>query len=163
MGNTSSGSALNNPPQSATGSGKSSGSASTGTSSTSIQPVGTQPPALPIALSIDFELITPDGLRRVEFGLEKDTDGTRVNWTITFILSERANSNADFEQVASLHVLVASALQDAAATAATNGLTPAQTAHATGPAAEAVKAVNTGELPPAAGGKIVQNTLKVQG
>ena len=44
-----------------------------------------------IKLKVHFELNTPNGLRRVIFGLEKDaTSGTTVVWTINFQLFERA-------------------------------------------------------------------------
>ena len=124
-------------------------------------PTGTQPPALPIALKVDFELNTPDGLRHISFGLEKDTDGTKVNWTITFVLSERTDTNTPFgDPLVSLRVFVATALHAHAQTAAQKGLTAAQTAHATGPAADAAKAVHDGTMPLPTGNKIIQNTLK---
>jgi hypothetical protein len=124
-------------------------------------PTGTQPPALPIALKVDFELNTPDGLRQISFGLEKDTDGVKVNWTITFVLSERTDTSTPFgDPLVSLRVFVASALHPHAETAAQNGLTAKQTAHATGPAADAAKAVHEGTMPLPTGNKIIQNTLK---
>ena len=44
-----------------------------------------------IKLKVNFQLNTPNGLRRVIFGLEKDaTSGTVVTWTINFQLFERA-------------------------------------------------------------------------
>jgi hypothetical protein len=42
-----------------------------------------------IAIKVHFELITKDKLRRVIFGLEKDTQGTTVIWKINFDLFER--------------------------------------------------------------------------
>jgi hypothetical protein len=119
------------------------------------------PPALPIALKVSFTLNTPDGLRQISFGLEKDTDGVSVNWTITFVLYERSSSSQSFgNPLVSLTVFVASALHPNAETAAHNGLTPTQTAHATGPAAEAAKAVQAGAMPLPVGNNIIQNTLK---
>jgi|ERR1700733_4991184 len=124
-------------------------------------PAGSTPPALPIALKVSFTLNTPDHLREISFGLEKDTDGVKVNWTITFVLYERTNATASFgDPVVSLTVFVASALHANAATAAQNGLTPVQTAHATGPAADAAKAVQAGSMPLPVGNNIIQNTLK---
>lgn len=130
-------------------------------SSSSASTTGTQPPALPIALKVDFDLNTPDGLRHIAFGLEKDTDGTKVNWTITFVLSERNDTNTPFgDPLVSLRVFVATTLHAQAETAAQKGLTAAQTAHATGPAADAAKAVHEGTMPLPIGNKIIQNTLK---
>ena len=80
---------------------------------------GTMPPALPIALKVSFTLNTPDGLREISFGLEKDTDGVSVNWTITFVLYERSDSSRSFgDPVVSLNVFVASGLHANAESAA---------------------------------------------
>ena len=123
---------------------------------------GTQPPALPIVLKVSFMLNTPDGLRQIQFGLEKDTDGVTVNWTITFVLSERSNPNRPFgDPVVSLNVFVAQALHARAqAVVEANGLTPAQTAHATGPAANAALAAQAGTMPQDVANRVIQNTLK---
>lgn len=124
-------------------------------------PAGSVPPALPIALKVSFTLNTPDGLREISFGLEKDTDGTRVNWTLTFVLYERTDKNQEFgDPVVSLNVFIATNLHANAETAAHKGLTPSQTAHATGPAADAAKAVHEGSMPLPVGNKIIQNSLK---
>jgi len=118
-------------------------------------------PALPIALKVSFTLNTPDGLRLISFGLEKDTDGVKVNWTITFVLSERTSTTVAFgSPIVSLTVFVAQTLNAKAETAAHNGLTPAQAAHATGPAADAAKAVQAGTLPKPVGDNIIQSTVK---
>jgi len=123
---------------------------------------GTMPPALPVVLKVNFMLTTTDGLRQVSFGLEKDTDGVKVNWTITFVLSERTAKTQPWgDPIVSLNVFVATALHaNAQAAADQNGLTPSQTAHATGPAADAAKQMKAGTLPPAVGNNIIQNTLK---
>src|SRR5271168_3780895 len=42
---------------------------------------GTMPAALPIALNVSFTLNTPDGLRQISFGLEKDTACITTDWT----------------------------------------------------------------------------------
>ena len=124
-------------------------------------PTGNMPPALPIALKVNFTLTTPDRKRQISFGLEKDTDGVKVNWTITFILYERTDPTQAFgDPIVSLNVFVASTLHTNAAVAAQNGLTPAQTAHATGPAADAAKAVSAGTMPLPVGNNIIQNSLK---
>ncbi|HEY1206737.1 MAG TPA: hypothetical protein VGF05_18730 [Bryobacteraceae bacterium] len=125
-------------------------------------PAGSTPPALPIALKVSFTLETPDGLRKVSFGLEKDTDGAKVDWTITFVLYERTSKTASFgDPVVSLNVFVAAALHAKAQAAVDNkGLTPAQTAHATGPAADAAKAAQAGTMPAPVANNIIQNTLK---
>jgi hypothetical protein len=118
-------------------------------------------PSLPIALKVSFTLNTPDGLRQISIGLEKDTDGVKVNWTITFTLFERTDSTKPFgDALVSLNVFVATTLHTNAETAAHQGLTPAQTAHATGPAANAAKAANDGTMPLPSAHNIIQSTLK---
>ena len=121
---------------------------------------GAQSSALPVVLKVNFTLTTPDQLRQINFGLEKDTDGTTVNWTIAFSLLERSAPSAAFgDPIVSLNVFVASKLHDRAAAAAENGLTASQTAHATGPAASAALAAQAGALSMAVANNIIQNTL----
>jgi hypothetical protein len=138
-----------------------SGAASSTPTSGTNPPAGVAPPALPIALKVSFTLNTPDGLREISFGLEKDTDGAKVDWTITFTLYERTDASKPFgDPVVSLNVFVAAALHANAETAAKNGLTPAQTAQATGPAADAAKAAHEGTLPLPVASKIIQSSLQ---
>jgi hypothetical protein len=117
-----------------------------------------------VALKISFTLTTPDGLRQISFGLEKDTDGASVQWTITFVLCERADPCKPFgDPIVSLSVFVAPPLHaKAQAVADANGLTPAQTAHATGPAADAAKAAQAGTIPQAVAKQSIQQTLAIQ-
>ena len=50
-----------------------------------------KPKSTVIKLKINFELNTPNGLRKVIFGLEKDaTAGNVVSWQIDFQLFERS-------------------------------------------------------------------------
>jgi hypothetical protein len=78
------------------------------------------------------------------------------------MLYERTNAAASFgDPVVSLNVFVAVALHaNAQAAVDNNGLTPAQTAHATGPAADAAKAAQAGTMPAPLANNIIQNTLK---
>ena len=123
--------------------------------------VGLAPGALPVVLKVSFTLNTPDGLRQINFGLEKDSDGTKVNWTITFTLFERANTTTAFgDAIVSLNVFVATAMHAKAETAAHQGLNPTQTGHATGPAADAAKAAHDGIITLPVANNSIQNTLK---
>jgi len=114
-----------------------------------------------IKLKVNFQLNTPNGLRRVIFGLEKDaTSGTTVQWTINFQLFERAKKSDPFgDPIVSLDVEVDKAL-NAKAEKASKGLTAGQSAHALGPAAEDAKAAEAGEIDPEDAQETVQNTLK---
>lgn len=114
-----------------------------------------------IKLKIQFQLNTPNGLRRVIFGLEKDaTSGTTVVWTINFQLFERANKSDPYsDAIVTLDVEVDKAL-NAKAEKAAKGLTAAQSAHALGPAADDAKAAQDGEIDQEEAQSTIQNTLK---
>lgn len=114
-----------------------------------------------IKLKVNFELNTPNGLRRVIFGLEKDaTSGTVVVWTINFQLFERQKrTDAYTDPIVSLQVEVDKALFPKAEKAA-QGLTPGQSAHALGPAADDAKAAADGEIDQDDANDTIQNTLK---
>jgi hypothetical protein len=114
-----------------------------------------------IKLKVNFQLNTPNGLRKVLFGLEKDaTQGNVVSWTINFQLFERAKKSDAFgDPIVSLDVAVDKALNSKAEKAA-QGLTAGQSAHALGPAAEDAKAAENGEIDPEDAEQTIQNTLK---
>lgn len=114
-----------------------------------------------IKLKVNFQLNTPNGLRRVIFGLEKDaTTGNVVHWAINFQLFERAKKSDPFgDPIVSLDVEVDKAL-NAKAEKAAKGLTPGQSAHALGPAAEDAKAAEAGEIDEEDAQQTIQNTLK---
>jgi len=120
-----------------------------------------KPKSTIIKLKIHFELNTPNGLRRVIFGLEKDaTAGNVVVWKIDFQLFERAKKSDPFgDAIVTLNVEVDKALFPKAEKAA-QGLTPGQTAHALGPAADDAKAAAEGEIEEDEAQDTVQNTLK---
>lgn len=115
-----------------------------------------------IAIKVQFELDTMDGLRKVIFGLEKDVKGTDDIWFIHFQLQEKqAATDAAFTNLVTLDVLVDdAALHPAAQAAADKGLTPPQAAHALGPAADDAKDTTTGDVDPADAGQTIKHTLK---
>jgi hypothetical protein len=104
---------------------------------------GTAVGSATIAVDVQFTLVTPDKLRKVEFGLTKSVEGTDILWTIRFELFERGSAIGPFPDAPeiSLTVKVNPAL-NARAEAAAKGLSPHQEAQATGPAAVAVRAAN---------------------
>jgi hypothetical protein len=119
------------------------------------------PKATVIRIKVHFELNTPNGLRRVIFGLEKDsTAGNIVTWTIEFQLFERAKKSEPFgDPIVTLNVEVDKALHQKAEKAS-KGLTPGQSAHALGPAADDAKAAEEGEIDVEEAEETIQNTLK---
>ena len=113
-----------------------------------------------IGIKVRFELITKDKTRRVIFGLEKDNEGNVVNWKIDFQLFERDKKGDPWgEAIVILQVEVEKAL-NAKAEKALKGLTPGQSAHALGPAADDAKAANEGEIEEEEAKETVANTLK---
>ena len=113
-----------------------------------------------ISIKVQFELNTPNGLRRVVFGLEKDTQGKIVTWTIDFQLFERAKKTDPFgDPIVKLSVEVQKELHDRAEKAST-ALTPGQSAHALGPAADDAKAAKQGEIEVGDAKETIENTLR---
>lgn len=112
-------------------------------------------------IDVDLVLNAKNGLRRVIFGLSKDTQGDVVTWTIDFQLFERAvRSEAYTDPLVSLQVEVDTALNAKAEAAANQGLTPGQALHALGPAANDAKAAQAGEIDAEEAEATVQATLK---
>lgn len=112
-----------------------------------------------IKIKVHFELNTPNGLRRVVFGLEKDTQGSIVTWKIDFQLFERKKKSDPFgDAIVTLNVEVQKELHEKAEKAA-KGLTAKQSAHALGPAAEDAKAAMVGEIEQDEAEETIQNTL----
>ena len=114
-----------------------------------------------IKLKVHFELNTPNGLRRVIFGLSKDaSSGQTVIWTIDFQLFERAKKSDPYgDAIVTLNVEVDKAL-NSKAEKASKGLTAGQSAHALGPAADDAKAAEAGEIDQEDAQQTIQNTLK---
>lgn len=114
-----------------------------------------------IKLKVHFELNTPNGLRKVIFGLEKDaTSGTVVSWQIDFQLFERSKKTDPWgDAIVTLNVEVDKALFPKAERAA-QGLSPGQSAHALGPAADDARAAAEGEIDEEEAQDTIQNTLK---
>jgi hypothetical protein len=115
-----------------------------------------------IAIKVHFTLNTRDGLRRVIFGLEKDTKGNTIIWKISFQLFERDKKSDPFgDAIVDLDVEVDSQLNaKAEKLAAQPAMTPGQSAHALGPAADDAKAAAAGEIEQDEADQTIQGTLK---
>lgn len=113
-----------------------------------------------IKLKVNFELNTPNGLRKVIFGLEKDaTAGNIVKWSIDFQLFERSKKSDPWgDAIVTLNVDVDKKLFPKAEVAS-QGLSASQTAHALGPAADDAAAAAAGEIDEGDAQDTVQNTL----
>lgn len=120
-----------------------------------------KPKSTIIKLKVNFELNTPNGLRKVIFGLEKDaTAGNIVKWSIDFQLFERSKKTDPWgDAIVTLNVDVDKKLFPKAE-AASQGLSAPQSAHALGPAADDAAAAAAGEIDEEEAQDTVQNTLK---
>jgi hypothetical protein len=119
-----------------------------------------KPKSTIIKLKVNFELNTPNGLRKVIFGLEKDaTAGSVVKWTIDFQLFERSKKTDPWgDAIVTLNVEVDKKLFPKAEVAS-QGLSASQSAHALGPAADDAAAAAAGEIDQEEAQDTVQNTL----
>ena len=119
-----------------------------------------KPKSTIIKLKVNFELNTPNGLRKVIFGLEKDaTAGNIVKWSIDFQLFERSKKSDPWgDAIVTLNVDVDKKLFPKAE-AASQGLSAPQSAHALGPAADDAAAAAAGEIDQEEAQDTVQNTL----
>lgn len=113
-----------------------------------------------IKLKVNFELNTPNGLRKVIFGLEKDaTTANIVKWSIDFQLFERSKKTDPWgDAIVTLNVDVDKKLFSKAEVAS-QGLSASQSAHALGPAADDAAAAAAGEIDEEEAQDTVQNTL----
>jgi hypothetical protein len=117
-----------------------------------------------LAIKVKFELFTPNGLRHVIFGLQKDTKKTEkvVVWQIHFQLFERKQKTDPWgDAIVTLDVEVDKELHDKAEkTSKKKAMSAGQTAHALGPAADDAKAADAGEIEQDEADRTVKNTLK---
>jgi hypothetical protein len=113
-----------------------------------------------VSLSVDLGVTTPDKLRHVGFGLQKDTaDDGSVSWEIDFTLLERAKPSDAFTDIVTLTIKVKSRNNAAAEATATEGLTDAQVTHLSGPVAVAAKKLAAGKLTEDQTARVVEGTL----
>ena len=125
-----------------------------------LAPAG-DPKRIVVGIKVKFELNSKNGLRRVIFGLEKDTQGDDIIWKINFELFERTKKSDPYgDALINLDVEVDTQLNKKAEDTAHNGLTPGQAAHALGPAADDAKAAANGELDKDEASDTVQAILK---
>ncbi len=114
-----------------------------------------------VGIKVKFELNSKNGLRRVIFGLEKDTQGDDVLWKINFQLFERDKKSDPYgDALIDLDVEVDARLNKKAEDTAHNGLSPAQAAHALGPAADDARAAAAGEIDQEEASDTVQAILR---
>jgi len=113
-----------------------------------------------VSISVDLGVTTPDNLRHIEFGLEKDTgDDDTVTWTIHFKFQERDSTNDSFVDVVTLDVAVKEKNHPAAEATAKEGLTDPQVDHLNGPVTVASQKLNAGQTTEDRVSRLVEGTL----
>lgn len=113
-----------------------------------------------VSISVDLGVTTPDNLRHIDFGLEKDTgDDDTVTWTINFKFQERASTDVDFIDVVTLDVTVKSKNHPAAEATAKDGLTTPQVDHLNGPVTVASRKLKEGKMKKKQVATLVEGTL----
>ena len=113
-----------------------------------------------VSISVDLGVTTPDNLRHIDFGLEKDTgDDDTVTWTIHFKFQERQSTDDDFVDVVTLDVKVKTKNQAAAESTATEGLTDPQVDHLNGPVTVASQKLSQGKATEDRVSQLVEATL----
>jgi hypothetical protein len=87
-----------------------------------------------VSISVDLGVTTPDGLRHIEFGLQKDTgDDDFITWTINFAFQTRDTTSDDFTDEVTLKIVVKTKDFEKAQATATQGLSDSQVDHLNGP------------------------------
>jgi hypothetical protein len=98
------------------------------------------------SISVDFEVMTPDRLSKIIFGLDKATDAETVDWTIEFQFLEREKKTEEFgDPLVNLTIKVKRANQSLAEDTALKGLNSRQTDHLLGPAMVAARRLQEGK------------------
>lgn len=114
-----------------------------------------------VAIKVNFQLITSDKKRKVIFGLQKNTEGTKVTWVINFEMYEKDKKTDPWgEAIVDVDVEVQKVLHPNAEKIAVKGMSAGAQAHALGPAADDQKAAQAGEIPQTKADRTTQNTLK---
>lgn len=113
-----------------------------------------------VSISVQLGVTTPDNLRHIAFGLDKETadDGT-VSWKIDFTFQERSSTSESFIDIVTLTVQVKEKHNDDAEATATEGLNDAQQTHLQGPVVAASQGVKDGSISEAQASRIVEHTI----
>lgn len=115
------------------------------------------------SFSVDLMIVTPNQLRKIDFGLSKDSkDDGSVEWTLDFALNERKKTTDAFVEIVKLTVKVKPEHNDKAEETATKGLDEAQTGAALS-AADSAKLLKAGKISKAAAQAAARRVVAVRG
>jgi len=112
------------------------------------------------SISVDLEVMTPDRLTKIVFGLDKATNVETVDWTIEFQFMQRDTKTGEFgDPLVKLTIEVKKANQGLAEETAIKGLNSRQTNHLLGPAMVAAKRLKEGTTTKKKAAATVERTL----
>lgn len=113
-----------------------------------------------VSISVDLGVTTPDQLRHIAFGLEKDTnDDSTVTWTIHFAFQTRQSTSDDFVDEVTLDVKVKVKDFNQAEATAHEGLTDPQVNHINGPVTAVSQLHAQGKASDAQLSRVVEGTV----
>ena len=112
-----------------------------------------------VKIHVQFTILTPDQLKQIVFGLNKDTAGGTVSWKITFALSTRETKTDAFTTV--IDTAVDAELKDAALAeeTASKGVNKPQSDHLTHNVATAGERLKSGKIKQATFDRTLKATL----
>jgi hypothetical protein len=112
------------------------------------------------SISVDLEVMTPDRLKRIIFGLDKSMEGEQVHWTIDFQYLQREKKTDEFgDPLVKLSVDVQTENHPLAEQTALKGLNSRQTDHLLGPAAIAARRLKEGKITEEKAAPVIERTL----
>jgi len=112
------------------------------------------------SISVDLEVMTPDRLKKVIFGLDKEVDAESVHWTINFQLLEREKKSDEFgDPLVKLTVDVKKSNNELAEETATKGLNSGQSEHLLGPGVSAAQKLKAGKTTEEKAAAVIERTL----
>jgi hypothetical protein len=114
-----------------------------------------------IKIHVQFTILTPDQLKQIVFGLNKDkaADGVTDSWKITFSLSTRDKKTDDFVKIVDAEVDADLKDAPAAADTADKGVNKAQSDHLTLNVATAAERLKAGKIKQATFDRTLKATL----
>jgi hypothetical protein len=118
-------------------------------------------PAKCTPITVSFELMTADQLRKIIFGLTKGCNADDTSfWNIHFQLQQRDAKTDPFFSRVKLDISV-DQQNNAAAEKTAKGLNSAQTDHLLGPATIAADLHQSGQIDAGQAGSVVQGTVQL--
>ena len=112
------------------------------------------------SIAVDLEVMTPDRLKKIIFGLDKSTDEEGVHWVIDFQFLQREKKTDEFgEPLVKLSIDVKKSNNELAEETAMKGLNSPQSEHLLGPGVAAAQRLREGKTTEEKTATVVERTL----